>query len=234
MKKIVVITGATSGYGLATAKKFKENGDIVIIASRNREKVEKTCRENGFDLGITTDVTNYNDWEILKEMVVKKYGKVDVLVNNAGGGVKIAETVKQEKSDIDKAISLNLNSIIYGCKVFGEVMKNQRDGMVINISSVCAKHRWAGWSVYAAAKAGVLNFTKGFYVEMRPFGVRATCIIPAAASTDFQKNAGIGEENQTLTAEDIANAVFYVANMPKGAVVEEMTIWGISQEVQPL
>ena len=234
MKKIVLITGATSGYGLATAKKFKEDGDIVIIASRNAEKVEKTVKEYGFDFGYTIDVTNYDEWEGLKKAVLEKYSRIDVLVNNAGGGVRIADTTEQTKEDIDKAISLNLNSVIYASKIFGETMKNQKDGIIINISSVCANHCWGGWSVYAAAKAGVLNFTKGLYVELRPFGVRATCVIPAAASTGFQKEAGIGEENQTLMPEDIANAVFYAANQPKGVVIEDMTVWGTSQDVQPL
>lgn len=235
MKKIVLITGGTSGYGLATAKKFKENGDTVIIASRNADKVTQTVKENGFDDGFKIDVSNYTEWEALKENVINKYGRIDVLVNNAGGGVRIVETTEQTAEDIDKAISLNLNSVIYGSKLFGEVMKNQQDGIIINISSVCARHCWGGWSVYAAAKAGVLNFTKGLYVELRPHGVRATCVIPAAASTGFQSNAGMAEGNpQTLTPQDIANAVFYAANQPKGVVVEEMTVWGTSQDVQPL
>lgn len=234
MNKVVLITGATSGYGLATAKKFKADGDIVIVASRNAQKVESVVKENGFDFGYTIDVTKYDEWVALQETVVDKFGRIDVLVNNAGGGVRIAETTDQRVEDIDVAISLNLNSVIYGAKIFGEVMKNQKDGIIINISSVCANHCWGGWSVYAAAKAGVLNFTKGLYVELRPYGVRATCVIPAAASTGFQKEAGIGEENQTLMPEDIANAVFYVANQPKGVVVEDMTVWGTSQDVQPL
>lgn len=234
MSKIVLITGATSGYGLATAKKFKENGDTVIIASRNIEKVDSIVKEYGFDYGVKLDVAKSEDWETVKSEIMAKYGRVDVLVNNAGGGVRIAETTEQTYEDIDKAISLNLNSVIYGSKVFGEVMKAQRDGIIINISSVCARHCWGGWSVYASAKAGVLNFTKGLYVELRPFGVRATCVIPAAASTGFQSGAGIGEENQTLYPEHIADAVFYAATQPKGVVVEEMTVWGTSQDVQPL
>ena len=234
MSKTVLVTGATSGYGLATAKRFKENGDTVIIASRNSEKVANAVKEYGFDDGFTIDVTKYSDWEEVTGKVTEKYGKVDVLVNNAGGGVNISDVTTQSAEDIDSAISLNLNSVIYGSKLFGEVMKKQKSGIIINISSVCAKHSWGGWSVYASAKAGVLNFTKGLYVELRPFGVRATCIIPAAASTGFQKNAGIGEVEQSLKAEDIANAVFYAANQPEGVVVEEMTVWGTSQDVQPL
>ena len=234
MSKIVLITGATNGYGLATAKKFKENGDTVIIASRNADKVNSVVSEYGFDAGYKLDVTKSAEWEAIKSEIMAKFGRVDVLVNNAGGGVRIAETTEQTFEDIDQAIALNLNSVIYGSKVFGDVMKAQGDGVIINISSVCARHCWGGWSVYASAKAGVLNFTKGLYVELRPFGVRATCIIPAAASTGFQSGAGIGEENQTLYPENIADAVFYAATQPKGVVVEEMTVWGTSQDVQPL
>lgn len=234
MKKTVVITGGTSGYGLATAKKFKENGCTVIIASRNIDKVNKTVSENGFDAGYLLDVTDYSNWVAVKNEIIAKFGKVDVLVNNAGGGVAIEETVNQTVENIDKTIALNLNSVIYGSKLFGEEMKKNKSGTIINISSVCARHCWGGWSVYAAAKAGVLNFTKGLYVEMRPHGVRATCIIPAAAATGFQRGAGIGEENQTLTPADIANSVYFAATQPEGTVVEEMTVWGTSQDVQPL
>lgn len=234
MSRIVVITGATSGFGLAAAKKFHANGDTVIVASRNEEKVRRVVAENGFADGVRIDVACYADWLALRDHVKEKYGRIDVLVNNAGGGVCIADTVEQTVEDIDAAIALNLNSTIYGCKLFGEMMKAQGDGIVINLASVCARHCWGGWSVYAAAKAGVLNFTKGFYVEMQPYGVRATCVIPAASATGFQSGAGIAEENQTLTAEDIANAICYAANQPKGVVVEEMTVWGTSQQVQPL
>ena len=104
----------------------------------------------------------------------------------------------------------------------------------LTISSVCARHCWGGWSVYAAAKAGVLNFTKGLYVELRPFGVRATCVIPGSASTDFQKSSGIGEVEQSMSADDLADAVLYCANQPKGVVIEDMTVWATSQDVQPL
>lgn len=234
MNRIVIITGATSGYGLATAKLFHQSGDTVIAVSRNAQKVAAVVAENGFADGYTMDVTVYAQWVKLKEYIADKYGRVDVLVNNAGGGVAITPVTEQVVGDIDHAISLNLNSVIYGSKVFGSMMKDQGDGMIINLSSVCARHCWEGWSVYAAAKAGVLNFSKGLYVEMRPYGVRVTCVIPAAASTGFQKNAGIGEVEQSLSTEDIAGAVFYAASQPKGVVVEELTVWGTSQDVQPL
>lgn len=233
-EKIVIITGATSGYGLAAAKLFKEKGDTVIIASHNREKVERITAENNFDDGYTLDVTDYNAWCSFKNYVMEKYGRADVLVNNAGGGISIKETTDQTCKDINSIIALNLNSVIYGSSIFGDIMKNQGDGIIINISSVCAKHSWAGWSVYAAAKAGVLNFTKGLYVELQKYGARATCIIPASASTGFQSSAKLSETNDSLSTEDIASAIYYAANMPKRAVVEEMTVWGVSQVVEPL
>jgi NADP-dependent 3-hydroxy acid dehydrogenase YdfG len=234
MQKIVLITGATSGYGLATARKFKENGDVVVVASRNETKVKKVVQEYAFDDGYTIDVTDYGKWLELKEFIMKKYGRIDVLVNNAGGGVAIVDTTEQTQENIDKTIAINLNSVIYGSSIFGAIMKEQGDGIIINISSVCAKHAWGGWSVYAAAKAGVLNFTKGLYVELQPYGVRATCIIPASASTDFQKSAGIDEVVQSLKPEHIADAVYYAATQPQGVVVEEMTVWGTAQVVVPL
>lgn len=232
--KIVIITGATSGYGLSAAKMFKANGDTVIIASHNEEKVKKVTAENNFDDGYTLDVTDYSAWSAFKDHVIEKYGRVDVLVNNAGGGISIKDTTDQTHENIDDIIALNLNSVIYGSSIFGSVMKEQKNGVIINISSVCAKHSWGGWSVYAAAKAGVLNFTKGLYVELQKHGVRATCIIPASASTGFQSSAKLAETNDSLSTDDIASAICYAANLPKGAVVEEMTIWGTSQVVEPL
>jgi len=234
MSKVMIVTGATSGFGLETCKKLKAQGETVVAVSRNAEKVENVVNQLGLDAGFVMDVTDYSKWLELKEFVMNKFGRVDVLVNNAGCGVRIADTVEQTRETIDQAIAVNLNSAVYGSSIFGQVMKAQRDGMIINLSSVCARHCWGGWSVYAAAKAGVLNFTKGLYVELQPYGVRATCIIPAASSTGFEKNAGIDKVEQTLSAEDIANAVVYAINQPKGVVVEEMTVWGTSQVVQPL
>jgi len=234
MSKIVLITGATSGYGLSAAKKFKENGDTVIIASRNAKKVEETVKKYGFDDGYKLDVTVYDEWESVKEEIMKKYGRVDVLVNNAGGGIRIADTVEQTHEDIDKSIALNLTSAIYGSKLFGDVMKKQGDGVIINISSVCAKQCWGKWAIYTAAKTGMVNFTKCLYIELRPFGVRATCIIPASASSYFTKSAGLHDGEYLLEASDVANAIFYVASQPKGVFVEEMTVWGTAQDVQPL
>ena len=232
--KRVLITGATSGYGLETAKLFKKKGYTVIIASRNPEKVSACVEKYGFDKGYTLDVTDYDRWEEVRDEIAKDFGGIDILVNNAGAGISIVDTVDQTKENIDKIIALNLTSAIYGSKIFAPMMKEQKDGVIVNISSICARHQWAAWTVYGCAKAGLLSFSKGLYAELRPYGVRVSCVMPGQASTGFQHNSGIGEVEESLKATDIANAVYYCASQPDKVVIEEVTVWGTSQDVQPL
>ncbi len=234
MNRIVLITGASSGYGKAIAKAFKESGDIVVMTARNAEKLESARAEIGGDLAFSMDVTKPEDWSKAVTAVKEKYGRLDVLVNNAGGGIAIKEVSEFTPEEIDATIKLNLNSVIYGCRAFAPMMKEQKSGTIINISSVCARQCWPTWSVYAAAKAGVLNFSKGLYLELQPYGVRVTCVIPSSASTGFQSACGIGETTDKLLPEDIAQTVRYVADLPARAVVEDVTVWGIDKEVNPL
>lgn len=234
MSKVVLITGASSGYGRATAKAFAEKGYTVVIAARNRERLEEAKAETGADALFVMDVTRPEDWRSIREFITGKYGRLDILVNNAGGGVAIREVRKLSVEEIDSTIRLNLNSVIYGCREFADMMKEQKSGTMINISSVCARQCWPTWSVYAAAKAGVLNFSKGMYLEMQPYNVRVTCVIPSSASTGFQRSCGIDETTDQLMPEDIALTVLYIAQLPQRAVVEDVTVWGIDKQVNPL
>lgn len=234
MNRIVLITGASSGYGKAIAKAFKDNGDTVVMAARNMENLENARKEVSGDLAFSMDVTNPGDWEKAVNTIREKYGRLDILVNNAGGGIAIKEVSAFTTEEIDNTIKLNLNSVIYGCRAFADMLKAQKNGTIINISSVCARQCWPSWSVYAAAKAGVLNFSKGMYLEMQPFNVRVTCVVPSSASTGFQRACGIAETSDRLMPADIAETVLYVANLPGRAVVEDVTVWGIDKEVNPL
>ena len=234
MNKTVIITGGTGGYGLATAKAFKKAGYTTLITGRDLSRLEKAQKESGADFIFVQDVKSYDGWVELKKYADVVLGKLDVLVNNAGGGVAIRPIEEQTKETIDEIIALNLNSVMYASQIFAADMKSRGTGTIINISSVCATHAWANWSVYAAAKAGVLNFTKGLQTELQPFGVRASCVIPASASTNFQSAASLGETNDSLQTDDIASTVLFVAEMPPRAIVEDVTVWGISQAVQPL
>ncbi|MBQ4269394.1 MAG: SDR family oxidoreductase [Clostridia bacterium] len=183
MKKIAIVTGATSGYGLATAKKLQADGFTVLIVSRNAEKVENTVKEFGFDAGFTLDVTDYAGWLELKKFALEKYGRVDALVNNAGGGVAIKDTVDQTAENIDKTIALNLNSVIYGSKVFGEVMKTQKSGTIVNISSLSAYTSSVSRGEYCISKAGVSMITKLFADRLAEYNITVNEVRPGIIHT---------------------------------------------------
>lgn len=234
MSKTVIITGGSSGYGLATAKVFKDAGYTVLITARSEENLKAAQKATGADYIFVQDVKSYDGWLALRDFAKEKLGDIDVLVNNAGGGISILPIEEQSREIIDEVIALNLSSVMYAAQVFTPDMKKRGSGTIVNISSVCATHAWENWSVYAAAKAGVLNFTKGLQVELQPYGVRATCVIPASASTGFQSAAKLGETKDSLQTEDIANTVFFVSELPSRAIVEDVTVWGMSQMVQPL
>lgn len=159
--QVVLITGGSQGYGKAAAKAFVQAGATVVIAARGEEKLQQAQRETGSAGYISMDVTRPDDWENKALPVIeRRYGRLDMLINNAGGGVAIAELTNQTPEQINTSIALNLNSVIYGSRTFAPMMKRQKSGTIINVASVCAKHAWPGWSVYAAAKWGVLGFSK--------------------------------------------------------------------------
>ncbi len=232
--KTALVTGGSQGYGRAIAARLAGEGMRVIIAARNADLLREARERAGCDDSLVMDVTRAADWERALAHVTERYGRLDVLVNNAGGAIRVEETVDQTVEDIDAAIALNLNGVVYGSRVFGGLMREQRAGTIVNIASVCATHAWPGWSVYAAAKAGVRAFSKGLYVELQPYNVRVTCLIPAAGSTDFMKHAGGENMVMKLQPQDIAEAVACVCRLPAHVVVEEMTVWGIDQAVVPL
>ena len=126
MSKIVLVTGASSGYGKATAKVFADKGYTVVIAARNKEKLDAAKNETGADASIVMDVTKPEDWNAVKKFITEKYGRLDILVNNAGGGVAIKEVSELSVEEIDSTIKLNLNSVIYGCREFADMMRQQK------------------------------------------------------------------------------------------------------------
>lgn len=232
--KIALVTGGSQGYGKAIAEQLVKEGMKVIIAARDEVLLKQAKESIGCCDYISFDVTSAYEWEKAYAYINNKYSGLDVLINNAGGAIAVKYTVEQSASDIDKIIDLNLKSVIYGSKLFGSLMKKQRSGIIINISSVCAKHAWPGWTVYAAAKAGVVEFSKGLYVELQPFNVRVSCLIPGAGATNFMEHAGGVNKTAKLQPSDIAEAVTYLCKLPDYVFMEEMTIWGNDQVVLPL
>jgi len=234
--QVVIITGGASGYGKATARVFRNEGALVIVTDIDQSALNETSRELDGIEAYHQDVTSWADWERLFKSVMEKHGHVDVLVNNAGGAIVVADTVDQEVGVIDRILALNLNSVVYGCKLFGKQMKAQRSGTIVNISSSCATEAWPKFSVYAAAKSGVVSLSKGLYTELRPFNVRVTAVIPGAGSTNFSKNAALPEPAvpYALKPEDMAEVILHICRMPPHIEVEEYRFWGTDQEVIPM
>ena len=231
--KVVFITGGTSGFGRATAERFAQEGARVIIAARSQDALDTVSAAVGCD-ALRMDVTDYDAWLQARAYILERYGRLDVLINNAGGGIAIKPAAEQTKDEIDRAVALNLNSVLYACSVFAPVFMEQRTGTIINLSSVCARECWPTWGVYGAAKAGVLNFSKSLYLELRPYGVRVTTLIPAASRTNFNPAAGLEAADYDLAPSDIAETALYICKLPQHAVVEDVTVWGMDQDVNPL
>ena len=232
---VILITGGSSGYGKATAELFAKNGAQVIITGRNADTLNAVAESIGAE-AFVADVTSPADWKRLYDHVMAKYGKLDLLLNNAGGGVAIKEVAEMSPEEIDKTISLNLHSVLYGCHTFAPLFIQQKGGTVVNVSSVCAKQAWPGWTTYAASKWGVLGVTKGLTTELGPHGVRVTCVVPGAGATNFDANAGFTGRGAVpvFTAENFAQVIFDLYNLPKTVWIEETTVWGIDQVVIPL
>ena len=137
-EKSVWITGGSSGYGKAMAKLFAQEGYQVVIAARGEAALKEAAAEIGCDYFVM-DVTNPADWQKAVAYAKEKFGGLDVLINNAGGGVAVRDTITITNEEIDRCIDLNMKSVIYGCRDFAPMMMEQKRGTIVNISSVCAK-----------------------------------------------------------------------------------------------
>lgn len=231
-----VVTGGGSGYGKGIAAALVRAGAEVWITGRSRGKLEGAARETGAS-AIVADVTSGADWDRVFAVV----GDVDVLVNNAGFGGWIAPLAEQDDAGIAAVIAANLTGAILGSARAARLMAPRGKGVVVNISSVCAIHAWPGWSVYTAAKAGLLKFSNALHTEMRPHGVKVTCVIPSWGQTDFNRAAGIrgASEDPSLAAkcmspEQMGEFVLGLIRLPVELTVPEVTIQPMVQDIVPM
>lgn len=241
MDKVIVITGATSGFGLAMAEKFGTAGAKLVLVARSQNKLDATVSSinsgNGNAVAVCGDVTRGGTFEKVLAVALEKFGRLDVLINNAGGGVKIAPIEEMDDATIEACMDLNLNSVIKACRTIVPQMKKQGEGLIINLTSACHKFAWPEWSVYSAAKIGVSMFSRCLHAELRPAGIGVSVIVPGGSKTGFQQNAGLDaiewNEENALRPEHIAEAAFSIVNMPQGGVVPEMVVYGMEQEIIP-
>ena len=239
--KVAVITGVGSGFGKATAELFAKADQVsLVLIDRNEKALEataKACEESGSKVvALACDVTRSETFERALKEALDNFGKVDFLINYAGGALKVAPIEEMDDEINRSIIDLNLTSTIMSCRTFTPQFKKQGFGKIINVSSACDRRSWQGWSVYSAAKAGVNAFTKCLYTELRPHGIAVTLLVPGGSNTGFQAAAaGVNQfewdESLAVRPEHFADMVYQTCALTKGGCVSEMLVYGLAQDV---
>ena len=239
--KVAVITGVGSGFGKATAELFAQLDQVnLILIDLNEQALEataKVCKESGSKvIALAGDVTKPETFERALKEALDNFGKVDFLINYAGGALKVAPIEEMDDEINRRIIDLNLTSAIMSCRTFTPQFKKQGFGKIINVSSACDRRSWPGWSVYSAAKAGLNAFTKCLYTELRPHGIAVTLLVPGGSNTGFQAAAaGVNkfewDEDLAVRPEHFADMVYQTCALTKGGCVSEMVVYGLAQDV---
>lgn len=224
--KIILITGGTSGIGLSAAIELKKKGALVIITGRNEEKLKSEIEKNGFD-GYRCDVSLEDEVLDLYSKIKIKYGKLDVLINNAGFGIMSRiESIKLD--EFNKVFATNVAGAMLMAREASKIFIEQKSGAIINIASTAATKGFEGASAYSASKFALRGMTECWRAELRKDNVRVILINPSEVQTDFAKNAGFGERafNPTkLLPIDIAHAIVAALEMNERGFITELTVF---------
>lgn len=186
--KVIVITGASSGMGETSARHLAAMGAKVVLGARRTDRIEKLVaqiKENGGKaLALATDVTNKNDVKNLVDTAISTYGRIDVLINNAGVmPLSMFESIKVD--EWDQMIDVNIKGVLYGIAAALPHMIEQKAGHIINTASVAAHLIFPASSVYSATKFAVRALTDGLRQEVTPHNIRTTLISPGAVTTEL-------------------------------------------------
>jgi 3-oxoacyl-[acyl-carrier protein] reductase len=205
-----VITGASRGIGLATALRFAKQRCRIVAAARNEQTldaaVEKLSEAGAECLAITADVGNPDDARQIISAAFERFGRIDVLVNNAGvAPLKPLEELDTET--FDEVTAVNLSGVFHTTHAAWPIMKQQGGGVIINISSVSSQDPFPGFQIYGASKAWVNIFTQAVAGEGKPHGIRAYAVAPGAVETDMLRAALPDLEDKYVLQPDAVAAV---------------------------
>ncbi len=239
--KVAVISGVGSGFGKATTELFAKTDQVnLVLIDFNEQALEataKVCREAGSKVvALPGDVTKLETFEKALKEVIDNFGKVDFLINFAGGALKVAPIEEMDDEINKRILDLNLNSVIMSCRTFTPQFKKQGFGKIINVSSACDRRSWPGWSIYSAAKAGVNAFSRCLYTELRPHGIGVTLLVPGGSNTGFQ-SAAVGvnkfewDEELAVRPEHFADMIYQTCALTRGGCVTELVLYGLAQDV---
>jgi len=241
--KVVIITGASSGIGEATALKLAGNGAKVVLTARRKDRL-KTLKErieakHGEAIVVTGDVTKKSDFEKLVNETISTYGTIDVLINNAGL-MPLSYVNKLKTDEWEQMVDVNLKGVLNGVAAVLPTMIEKQGGHIINISSSAAHNYFPGGAVYCATKAAVKMFSEGLRQELAPkYGINVTSIEPGAVSTelmdtitdeDIKSQMKDMQKMTPLEAEDIAEAIYYALAQPARTNINDVYIMPTEQQ----
>lgn len=240
---IAFITGATAGFGKATAIKFAQFGWDVIITGRRQSRLDQLEEEiiNTYETKVFTlsfDVRNNDEVVAAIQSLPHEWKKIDVLVNNAGLASGLASIQDGDLSDWETMIDTNVKGLLYVTKAILPFMTERKSGHIINIGSIAGKEAYAKGNVYCATKHAVDALSKSMRIDLLPFGIKVTAINPGAAETEFSivrfkgdtdKAAQVYKGYEPLKPEDIAEVIYFAASRPAHVVLNDIIITPLAQ-----
>jgi NADP-dependent 3-hydroxy acid dehydrogenase YdfG len=242
--KVAIVTGASSGIGYATSLTLSKAGVRVAIGARRTDRLQELekqiIKNNGEVFTQKLDVTSKSDCDSIVNAVVKKWGKVDILINNAGL-MPLSYFKNGKVEEWEQMIDVNIKGVLYCTSAVIPYMLDEKSGHIVNISSIAGRIVFAGGSVYCATKHAITAFSEGLRKELSPkYNIRVTCIEPGGVSTELPES--ITDESmkkfiqafknmEILQSEDIANAILYAIETPNHVNVNEILIRPTSQEL---
>jgi NADP-dependent 3-hydroxy acid dehydrogenase YdfG len=239
---VVVITGASSGIGESTARRLAGQGAKVVLAARRKNRIDAVVKEitaaGGKAIGFAADVTRRPEVEALIKCAIDTFGRVDVIVNNAGI-MPIAPIQALKVEEWDRQIDLNIKSVLYGVAAVLPQMQKQKSGHIINVASVIGIKVFApGGVVYSATKAAVRVLTEGLRMELHSQNIRCTLISPGAVATELPESSSEEETRKNLREfykmaippDAIARAIAYAIEQPAVVEVDEIVIRPTAQD----
>jgi NADP-dependent 3-hydroxy acid dehydrogenase YdfG len=241
--KIVLITGASAGIGLATAAEFAAHGSTLILGARRIEKLQEVSKTLARDYAVTTlalalDVTDEKSCESFISDAVARFGKIDILINNAGlarGTDKVADV---SESDMREVFETNVFGLLRLSRLALKDMLPRNEGHIINLGSVAGYMPYEGGSVYCASKFGVRAITEALRLELLGTNIRASCISPGLVETEFSRVRFRGDDDRAkrvyqgmmpLTAKDIAECILFIASRPPHVDIDDLIVRPVAQ-----